>query len=827
MISARERQKVTRVVEILSRAEETLEKLHHYYKFARHAGALLDEVYFWCAHSAHLVYAVRQTEEKGLSGMAEGNPHFASLVAGLDFTPFHYLDYRRRIFYWNAYQDYLRVEPRWFRLWMKILEESEYSSASDLEEFSRLMAIRVGNGRQADRRIIVKNDPLVRLMQTGSGGHIIVSSMRVLADMVSALASFVAKVDPASHGLVQIQSLACLLSRMRHVIVWDGAAEGPYALRNNRAWGLPSTLASWCFWRAPGLLRITPKDEGGEVACVYTWNKGSKTWQRAWTRSVATQGQEYEDNLFETWSYDDGQWAHSTGDQATKACWVIAESEATYLESICQHADAIAVALKVDPTYGPIAEEAGRVLRAGENTWAARSVAWTHVKDLDLLIGKLKRLCRQAQTADGANEAAPRGTGDQGTYSSLIADFMWQQPGTESTQKPAGGLPVDGQEPGYESAIGFGQADQAAQGVQARQWKPVCIRPPVNLSEELTTLGVTQEFQDDSCQDAGGTTKSHDESSSDKPVAPPTESGHGDQAAEPEIVHDDVSSSEPQATVVSEKPKSRKPAHRSKGDKSAPKQVVEVQASCPSDGTESHEPEAAPAEPAPQHPAQPAEAQATALPEEITSNTDSSQRIDSVAEPATSEPSPAQPDPVETKPEAAPCDSSSAPEPSGAVETPQADGQTAPARREKAVRAKKRTVPDGESDDAAVLVQKLVEHHRESSGEAGRKPLSSKQLQQELRWGQSKVQSAMTALFGEKPFIRYTEKCKEGTILAFLHAPAAATEPPARPSAPDQPPANETATKPADKRGRSRGRAPVVRTRRGSKAQGPESGTSH
>jgi len=815
MISARERQKVTRLIEILARAEETLEKLHHYYKFARHAGALLDELYFWCAHCAHLVFALRQTEEKGLAGVVEGNPHFAALMAGLDFTPFHYLDYRRRIFYWNAYQDYLRVEPRWFRLWMKILEESEYSSVSDLEDFSRLMAIRIGNGRQADRRIIVKNDPLVKLMQTSSGGRIIVSSMRVLADMVSSLASFLGKTDPAGHELGQIQSLACLLSRMRHVIVRDGAAEGPYALRNSRAWGLPSTLASWCFWRAPGLLRIIPKDEGGEVTCTYTWNKGSKTWQRAWTRSVATPGQEYEDNLFETWSYDDGQWAHSTGDQAaTKACWVVAESEATYLESICQHADAIVASLKADPTYGPVVEEAARLLRAGENTWSVRSVAWTHVKDLDLLIGKLKRLCRQAESTDGANNAAPRGAGDQGAYSSLIADFTWQQPGTESAQKPAGELAVDGQEPGYESAIGFGQADQAARGDETRRWQPVCIQPPVNLSEELATLGVTQEFTDDLCHEAGGATESHDESSSDKLVATPSASDNRDQPAEPETVHNDVPSPEPQAAVVSEKPKSRKPVRRSRGGRSVPKQAVEEQASCSSDGKESREYEPAPAEPGPQHPAGPAEAKAPAQPEEVKSSMDSSQHVDSVAEPATSEQLPAQPGRVELKPE-----------PSGAVEAPQADVQIPTPRRGKTVRVKKRTVPDGDLHDTVLLGQKLVEHHRQSSGEAGRKPLSSKQLQQELQWGQSRVQSAMTALFGERPFIRYGEKCTDGTVLAFLCASAAASKSPPRPDAAGRSPANETAAKPA-KRNRSRSEAHVVRTRRGGRAQGPEPGTS-
>jgi hypothetical protein len=80
----------------------------------------------------------------------------------------------------------------------------------------------------------------------------------------------------------------------------------------------------------------------------------------------------------------------------------------------------------------------------------------------------------------------------------------------------------------------------------------------------------------------------------------------------------------------------------------------------------------------------------------------------------------------------------------------------------------------------------------------------------------------MTAVFGEKPFIRYTEKCKDGTIFAFLRTSTAASKPPTRHHATDKSPGNETATKSVDKRDRWRGKAPVVRTRRGGKAQGPQ-----
>ena len=50
-------------------------------------------------------------------------------------------------------------------------------------------------------------------------------------------------------------------------------------------------------------------------------------------------------------------------------------------------------------------------------------------------------------------------------------------------------------------------------------------------------------------------------------------------------------------------------------------------------------------------------------------------------------------------------------------------------------------------------------------------PLSARQLQQELHRGQSKVQRAMTSLFGEKPFLRYREKCRNRDICGFFLCP--------------------------------------------------------
>ena len=615
MVLARETQEMTYVVEILSRTEETLEKLHHYYKFGRHSGILLDELYSWFAHCAHLVFSLRLTEEAGLSGAIEGNPHLASLVAGLDFTPFHYLDFRRRVFYWSAYQEYLKAEPRWFSLWVKILEKSERLSVSDLAEFHRLMLTRVGHGGPTVRTMSRKNDvALMRLLRTSLGGRIIVSSMRVLDDMVSALISFVARADPGTYAPVQIQSLAGLLGQVRRTIIWDAAAEGPYELQRNRAWGLPSTFAPLCFWRAPGLLRITPEDEGGEVTCTYTWIRRSKTWHRSWIRSTAALRQEYEVSLFGTWSYDNGECRHgSSGCARTNACWVIADPEATHLESICRQADAILEKLATCPAYGPLVEEVACMLRADESAWGPRDLAWTHIRDLDQLVRKLECVCQGTQGVGGAqaeemavaqlrstgqgtmqggetNNAPPHGSEDEEAYGASTSHLVSERPGTELVQTPFRELPTEGQQQGYESGTHYGQANRTelhhrrvhetlkrqAMGLQSHQ----------NLAGESRTSDLGQELRVNTCCDPKGSTEFHDEVIAREPISTTLKSGSRDQLPEQGVPHNDGQNSGQHGTAAKAEPESGRPVDRSRVVESAQGQAARERDSRCLDGEE-------------------------------------------------------------------------------------------------------------------------------------------------------------------------------------------------------------------------------------------------
>jgi hypothetical protein len=76
-----------------------------------------------------------------------------------------------------------------------------------------------------------------------------------------------------------------------------------------------------------------------------------------------------------------------------------------------------------------------------------------------------------------------------------------------------------------------------------------------------------------------------------------------------------------------------------------------------------------------------------------------------------------------------------------------------------------------EIDEA--LLRRLLEHHGCLGGTLNYEPLSAAQLQRDLGWNSSKVQRAMTHVFGPKPVNVYRSKCKDRTISTFLKARAA------------------------------------------------------
>ena len=75
------------------------------------------------------------------------------------------------------------------------------------------------------------------------------------------------------------------------------------------------------------------------------------------------------------------------------------------------------------------------------------------------------------------------------------------------------------------------------------------------------------------------------------------------------------------------------------------------------------------------------------------------------------------------------------------------------------------------------LVRKLLDHHDRPGRTINSEPLSCADLQRDLGWSESKLQRAMTNVFGPKPVSVYRRKCEDRTISAFLMAQAGSRSP--------------------------------------------------
>ncbi len=90
--------------------------------------------------------------------------------------------------------------------------------------------------------------------------------------------------------------------------------------------------------------------------------------------------------------------------------------------------------------------------------------------------------------------------------------------------------------------------------------------------------------------------------------------------------------------------------------------------------------------------------------------------------------------------------------------------------QQRSARATKTANTDGPNEMDQMLLRRLLEHHELPGGTINYEPLSSTGLQHDLGWSLSKVQRAMTNVFGPKPVNAYRGKCKSRTICAFLKA---------------------------------------------------------
>jgi len=72
------------------------------------------------------------------------------------------------------------------------------------------------------------------------------------------------------------------------------------------------------------------------------------------------------------------------------------------------------------------------------------------------------------------------------------------------------------------------------------------------------------------------------------------------------------------------------------------------------------------------------------------------------------------------------------------------------------------------SNAKLLLIVALLEHHKFSTEEFHRQPATQKQLENVLRWTQSRVSRTMAVIFGKRPMAKYRSLCKLGRIRGFL-----------------------------------------------------------
>jgi len=406
MTATKKAEKITQVADTMVKAEAALGEMHHYYKFGRYLRVFPQKPYFLFSHCAHLLFSLWLNEQDDPVGIFTPDCSLTPLLDSLDFGSLRYLDYSRRMLYADAYEEHLKNEPKWCKFWIRLLQELQRSDAAVGEELSRRFFSCLADPGFLDGKLARKDEKaLADLVQSPGAGRLFLHSIWVLEDVISTGASHIGALDPAAHGIEQMQSLVCLLGQLRRIIVWEAGARGPYVLSADCGWSEPSALTRFFVGKAQGILSVTPREEGGELACTCTWNAGSpKARQRTWVRHVAALPHAYEEVLFKTWPLD-GEERSCDGPTPGAARWIVDDLEAGHLETVCKHADKVLQGLGRHQACSGFVAEVSHVLRNGRSQWQSAELPWNYVKVLEQLTERLKFACREAKALGGENPA--------------------------------------------------------------------------------------------------------------------------------------------------------------------------------------------------------------------------------------------------------------------------------------------------------------------------------------------------------------------------------------------------------------------------------------
>jgi hypothetical protein len=494
----------------------------------------------------------------------------------------------------------------------------------------------------------------------------------------------------------------------------------------------------------------------------------------------------YEDELFTTWSYDKGEYLEDPSRfPDARAHWTVQNAEADRLEVIARQVDILLEALQRNPLCKGIVEAVRCLLRNNGRRWRATELPWTYVKHLDQLLNALTLACREAKVVSG-NDAAERDIGQIRPLRETTADVtgscglqnsQGETAPDGSTSKDERSSPVDlrstpskvdsctsdkpqqasaspGQllptESPQESGLtvhrdhvpeeGNGGVEQGI-AVSSHTTDAVAeVEPP--LSSPTTESVMEYPIRPASSMPTSLTPAARNEQTSvdgkspEEPLQkaePPDRDAETDEAEpvnqrtveEPTIIRRDIQEDQ----TVPDKSMMREP-QQNRGPQTLARRMDATEQEDQSGYTEAGSPT----------PQKACRAEPASKASEVTNRSKRS-RAGTLA------------------------DSARSPQ----INT---DGAAVPTSHEKPQQQSEgqaeaiSTSPLGRTNNPLLL--RLLDHHGCLRGTKRSKPISSVQLQRDLGWPRSKVQRAMSDIFGTKPFRVYNEKCKDRIITVFL-----------------------------------------------------------
>jgi hypothetical protein len=403
MIPIKRVDRITQVADAAVKIEAALGELHHCHRFGRYSSLFPQKPYFLFSHCAHLLFSLWLDEQNSATKVFAESQGLTVLFNKVDFGALRYLDYSRRMLYANAYEEHLKNEPKWFKLWIKALQELQGSEAGAFEEFYKQFFACLSDCSVLEGKLTRRDQKaLTGLVQSPRAGRLLLRSTWILEDVISTASSHIARLDPAPYAIEQMQILICLLSQLRRTIVRETSARGPYTLSTGGGWDAPSTFGRFFSRKTSGLLTVTPGEGDGQVTCTYAGNAGSKVREHTWTRSIAALPCAYEELLFKTWPQNPREQSRD-GETPAQTHWIVPAMEAGHLETVSRHADALLARFGKYPAYGSFVETAAQVLRNGRQEWTSTELPWGYIHKLDQLMNKLKFACREAKVLGGGN----------------------------------------------------------------------------------------------------------------------------------------------------------------------------------------------------------------------------------------------------------------------------------------------------------------------------------------------------------------------------------------------------------------------------------------